>query len=338
MAGVVATGAAAGRSMDRAGMTSSLYPEISPLASGLLSVDDGAAVYWEQSGNPSGMPALYLHGGPGSGLRSGQYRRLFDPSRYCIIGIDQRGCGRSPPLAAEQPAALRHNTVDALIGDIEAVRAHLGIEKWLLCGMSWGVTLALATAQAHPGRVSRMVLGAITTTSREEVDWITGGIGRIFPEAFERFEREAGCRPGERIVEAYARRLAGDDAADREAAARSWNHWEETHISLDPSFTPIGTRFDAAAALGFATLVTHYWAHDGFLSGDREILAGMDRIAAIPAVLIHGRRDIGSLAITAHRLHRRWPASRLDILAEAGHGGPAMLAEMRRTLDAFAAD
>ncbi len=312
-----------------------LHPAIEPFASDLLPVDCGAAIYFEASGNAAGLPALYLHGGPGSSLGSGRYRRLFDPARYRIIGLDQRGCGRShPPVSG---TTLADNTTATLIADIEALRAHLGIEAWIVSGVSWGVTLALAYAVAHPGRVAGMVLGAITTTSREEVDWITGGIGRIFPEAFERFEQQSGRRPGERIVEAYARRLRGADADDRLAAARSWNAWEETHISLDPHHQPIATRFDAAAALGFATLVTHYWANDGFLRGEDAILNRMDRIATIPAVLIHGRRDIGSPAVTAHLLHRLWPASRLEILPEEGHGGPVMMAAMRQALDQFAA-
>ncbi|HWJ74532.1 MAG TPA: prolyl aminopeptidase [Kaistia sp.] len=310
-----------------------LYPESRPLESGLLPVDGGNAIYWELSGQATGTPALYLHGGPGSGLGSGRYRRLFDPARYRIVGIDQRGCGRSRPLAIDALDHLADNTTDALIADIEAVRHHLGIEAWLVSGVSWGVTLALAYAEAHTERVSRMVLGAITTTSREEVDWITGAIGRIFPEAFERFAQDSGRREGERIIEAYARRLAGDDADDRTAAAHAWNVWESTHISLDPNWSPIAARFDDEQARSFATLVTHYWAHDGFLRNGREIQAGIDRIAEIPAVLIHGRRDIGSPAITAYRLHRHWPASRLIILPEEGHGGPAMSAAMRQALD-----
>ncbi len=316
-------------------MTDELYPEIDPIESGLLPVDSDTLIYWEQSGSETGRPALYLHGGPGSSLGSGRYRRLFDPARYRIIGIDQRGCGRSLPRVS--PATLSQNTTAALIADIETVRAHLGIDAWIVSGVSWGVTLALAYAQAHPERVAGMVLGAITTTSRDEVNWITGSIGRLFPEAFERFEHEAHRHQGERIVEAYARRLAGEDHADRIAAARSWNDWESTHIQLDPHFTPVGTRFDEAAALCFATLVTHYWAHDGFLRDGAAILARMDRIAALPAVLIHGRRDIGSPSVTAHRLHRLWPASRLEILPDEGHGGPVMMAAMSGALDGFAA-
>ncbi|SHF15721.1 proline iminopeptidase [Kaistia soli DSM 19436] len=314
-------------------MTDVLYPEIDPLESGLLPVGHGNTVYWELSGHPAGSAALYLHGGPGSSLGSGRYRRLFDPARYRIVGLDQRGCGRSRPLAIDALDRLADNNTNALIADIEVLRRHLGITRWVVVGVSWGVTLALAYAEAHPERVSRMVLGAITTTSREEVDWITGSIGRIFPEAFERFAEDSKRRDGERIVEAYARRLAGDDVADRIAAARAWNDWESTHVSLDPNWSPITARFDEDEARAFATLVTHYWAHDGFLRKGREILAGTDRLAGIPAVLFHGRRDIGSPAVTAYRLHQQWPASRLIMLPEEGHGGPVMAAAMRRALD-----
>src|SRR5690242_12665640 len=195
------------------------YPPIEPLDCGHLRVSDGNEIYWEVSGNPAGKPALYLHGGPGSGLHTGSYRRRFDPRRYRIVGIDQRGCGRSRPLVTEDLGRLPHNTTQTLIEDIEAVRRHLGIERWLLSGASWGTTLALAYAQAHPDRVSELVLVAVTTTSRDEIDWITEGVGRIFPEAWQRFERESGRHSGERIVEAYARRLATGDRRESLRAA-----------------------------------------------------------------------------------------------------------------------
>lgn len=297
------------------------YPPIDPFDSGLLSVADGNEIYWEISGNPEGKPALYLHGGPGGGLRTGSYRRHFDPQRYRIVGIDQRGCGQSRPLATDALGELHRNTAQSLIEDIEAVRRHLEIETWLVSGVSWGTTLALAYAQAHSDRVSELVLVAVTTTSREEVNWITDGVRRIFPESWQRFEQASGRRDGERIVDAYARRLATGDMQDRLKAARAWNDWESTHVSLDPNWVPIDQRFGEEQGLAFATLVTHYWSNDGFLRNGKEILRRVSAIGHIPAVLIHGRRDISGPVITAWRLHKHWPASRLCIVESEGHGG-----------------
>ncbi len=309
------------------------YPSIQPFATGALHVEHGAAIYWEASGNPVGHPALYLHGGPGSGLGAGHYRRHFDPERYLVVGMDQRGCGRSRPLVTDSLATLHLNTTSALIGDIESVRRHLGIDTWLVSGVSWGTTLALAYAQQHPERVTDMVLVAVTTTSRREIEWITGSIGCLFPEAWSRFVEEADALDGERIVDAYARRLARGGAEDRERAARSWNDWEDVHVSLDPKAAKGGPRRDALSARAFATLVTHYWSNDGFLLGARAIAARMERIAHCPSVLIHGRHDIGSPAVTAWDLHRRWPASCLTIVETEGHGGPDCMALMSRACD-----
>jgi proline iminopeptidase len=310
-------------------------PLLDPIDAGLLSVSDGNDIYWEVSGNPDGKPALYLHGGPGSGLRSGGYRSYFDLQKYRVVGIDQRGCGRSRPLVTSALSALHRNTTQALFEDIEAVRRHLRVESWLVSGVSWGSTLALAYAQAHPERVSELVLVAVTTTSREEVDWITEGVGRIFPEAWQRFEQASIRRGGERVVEAYARRLATSDIQDRLQAARDWNDWESTHVSLDPNWTPIDRRFDEQQGLIFATLVTHYWSNDGFLRNGKEILDRISTIAHIPSVLICGRRDISGPAITAWRLHQSWPASRLFIIEPDGHGGPRSMEQMRLSLDSF---
>lgn len=312
-----------------------LYPPSEPSASGLLRVDDGNEIYWEVSGSPKGKPALYLHGGPGSGLRSGSYRQLFDPQRYYLVGIDQRGCGRSRPLAVENLADLPSNNTQVLIRDIEAVRRHLQIGTWLVSGVSWGATLALALAQSCPERVSEMVLMAVTTTSRAEVDWITEGVGRLFPKEWEDFNAASHRRPGERIVEAYARRLASDDNLDRLEAAKAWNEWESTHISLDPNFTPVSHRFDDERALVFATLVAHYWANDGFLRDGNAIFDRMSKIEDIPAVLIHGRRDYSGPLITPWRLYKAWPSSRLVVIDNEGHGGPECRAQMRVATDAF---
>jgi proline iminopeptidase len=313
-----------------------VHPPLDPFNAGLLSVSGRNEIYWEISGNPKGKPALYLHGGPGTALRSGDYRNHFDPQQYCIVGIDQRGCGRSRPLAIHTLGELDRNTAQLLIEDIEAVRKHLYIETWLVSGVSWGTTLALAYAQSHPSRVSELVLVAVTTTSREEIDWITEDVGRIFPEAWQRFEQASRRRGGERIVDAYARRLATGNIEDRLRAAKAWNDWELTHISLDPNSPPQKRSFDEEQDLPFATLVTHYWSNDGFLQNSREISRHIPTISHIPAVLIHGRRDISSPAITAWRLHQLWPASILCIVESEGHGGPQLREQMRIALESFA--
>jgi proline iminopeptidase len=205
----------------------------------MLPVTHDNEIYWETSGNPRGEPLIYLHGGPGMGLGE-SYRQRADPSRWLIIGLDQRGCGRSRPLVTDDLTDLRHNTTPALISDIEALREHLDVERWVLHGVSWGSTLALAYAQAHPERVRAIVLVAVTTTSRDEVEWVTDGVARIVPEAWQRFADASGRRPGERVIDAYARRLAdpNSDPDDRERAAADWDEWECQHTRLDPLWTP----------------------------------------------------------------------------------------------------
>lgn len=312
------------------------HSPVEPYATGLLTLGDGDQIYWETTGNPHGKPLLYLHGGPGGGLCHGGYRRNFDPERHHIIGIDQRGCGRSRPLAVDARDRLHRNTTARLIGDIEAVRQHLDVESWLVSGVSWGSTLALAYALTHPQRVTQLALVAVTTTSREEIDWITEGVGRIFPEAWSRFERASNRLGGERVVAAYARRLAGNDPADRSQAALDWDEWESVHISLDPLWTPERRHADPVQRETFATLVTHYWANDGFLTDGAEILGRIEEIGDIPAVLIHGRHDISAPAITPWRLHQHWPASQLVIVESEGHGGPESMERLRLAVDAWA--
>lgn len=239
-------------------------------------------------------------------------------------------------MAIDNLSELQSNTTQALIKDIEAVRARLRIHAWLVSGVSWGATLAIAYALAHPDTVTELVLSAVTTTSRREVDWITVGVGRVFPEAWRRFEQASGRIGGERIVEAYARRLASADMDDRLRAARAWNEWESTHISLDPNWVPIEKRFDEMQALAFATLVAHYWSNDGFLQNGNEILSRVSAIGHIPAVLIHGRRDISIPLVTAWHLHKHWPASRMHVVESEGHGGPQSIEQTRIALDDFA--
>jgi proline iminopeptidase len=313
-------------------MLRAVHPPIEPFASALLDVGAGTEIYWETSGNPHGRPALYLHGGPGSGLGPGGYRRRYDPERYLIVGIDQRGCGRSRPLITDALHTLGLNTTQSLIEDIEAVREHLGIDRWLISGVSWGTTLALAYAFEHPERVTELVLTAVTTTSRREVDWLTEDMGRVFPEAWHQFAGSSSREPDERIVSAYARRLAKGDLADRVAAADAWDIWEATHMLRGAGWL----HEDPAERLVYATLVTHYWSHDGFLVADAAILNRAADLHGIPTVVIHGRHDVSGPAITAWQLHQAIPGSRLSIVEQEGHGGPLMMQQMCDAIDSLA--
>lgn len=301
-----------------------MYPPIEPFATGMLSVGDGNEIYWETSGNPNGKPAIHLHGGPGSGIMTG-HRKRFDPERYLIVSFEQRGCGRSRPLATWNN--LTTNTTQALIGDIEALRAHLGIDRWLVTGMSWGTTLALAYAQARPDRVTEIVLGAVTTTTPREVEWLTEAMGNIFPREWDAFAAVPKAQPGQRIVDAYHALLTDPDPTVREQAARDWVRWEDTHVSLDPNRGPILANDDLAYQEVFATLVTHYWSHDAFL-GETQLLDNMPAIDHIPGVLIHGRLDISSPMRIPWELHRTWPDSELIVIDDEGHGGEKMIAAM----------
>lgn len=300
-----------------------MFPPIEPFDGGLLPTSDGNVIYWEASGNLDGKPALHLHGGPGSGTMTG-YRRRFDPDRFLIVSFDQRGCGRSRPLVSEPDTDLSTNTTQAQIADIESLRSHLGVERWLVTGLSWGTTLALAYAQAHPERVSELALAAVTTTSAAEVEWITEAIGRVFPREWEAFEIAAHRTPGQRIIDAYYELITDPDPAIRESAALAWCRWEDTHVSLDPRYAPNPRYEDPLFRQIFATLVIHYWKHAGF-AGEGGLLAHMDRVAEIPGVLIHGRLDVSSPFITAWELHKAWPTSELIVVDDEGHGGDAMI-------------
>ena len=319
------------------------------LEEGMLALDDGQQVAYEVSGVEHGVPALYLHGGPGGRLTSG-YRRNVPVDACRAVGMTQRGAPGSIPTAADASFDLASCTTDRMIADIEAMREHLEITAWIVQGVSWGSTLALAYAQAHPERVLGIVCMAVTSTSRREVDWITEGVGQIYPEAWDRFasfaERhgvfDRNDRSGgrTRLVEAYRRLLAADDHALVAAAAEEWMRWEDAHIAIgaggpgaahlpDPaSLSAVERREEERYRLGFARLVTHVWAHDAW-RGEHGILDRMDAIADIPGVLIHGRKDVSGPAITAWELHRAWPASRLIVVEEEGHGGPIMAAHWR---------
>lgn len=318
-----------------------MYERVSPVASGLLSMSDGQGVYWEDSGARDGIPLLYLHGGPGGGLGSRGYVTKADPSRYRILGIDQRGCGKSVPLALDPQHDLEANTTSRLIADLEELRAHLGIASWVLNGVSWGSTLAIAYAQAHPERVRGVIAMAVTTTSRWEVDWITETIGAVYPEEWELFVQHAeqaglGYRRGAtRLAEAYRQLMRHPDAAVREEASIAWARWEDAHIAIGTGGFQRDPRWDERAFRhNFVTLTTHYWANAGFC--DPPLLERMDRLAGIPAVLIHGRLDVSGPLRTAWEAHRRWPGSRLIVDEGEGHGGSTMVKAWRQANDDMA--
>jgi proline iminopeptidase len=306
---------------------------IEPFRSEILQLPDGSGMYWEASGNPKGKPALYLHGGPGSGMQT-WYRQHFDPERYLIVSFDQRGCGRSRPLVTDPDYDLGTNTTQALLADIEQLREHLGIERWLLAGVSWGTTLGLAYTQAYPERVSEIVLAAVTNTSRAEVTWITETIGCIFPEAWAEFEQTANRTAGQSLIDAYYRLIRHPDRRTRELAAEAWCKWEDVLVSLNPQAQPSARFADPDFRMIFATLVIHYWANAAFLDG-QEILQNMKRIAHLPGVLIHGRLDVSGPLQTAWQLHQRWSKSRLIVVETEGHGGAVMWNEFGKAIANF---
>jgi proline iminopeptidase len=295
-------------------------PEIEPFDRGFLDAGDGHEVYWERCGNPNGVPALYLHGGPGSGSSPGQ-RRFFDPERFHAVLFDQRGCGRSRPLFEGDPSSLAANTTHHLIRDIELLREMLGVDRWVVLGLSWGTTLGLAYAQRHPERIRGMVLALVTTTSAREVEWLTEGVGRIFPQQWHRFSSAVPEElRGLRLVDAYAEMLGDPDPAVRARAAEEWCAWEDAHVSLTPGHRPNSRFEDPDFRIRFAGLVTHYWRHAAFLEDD-QLIREAGRLAGTPGVLIHGRYDVSGPVETPWRLSRAWQGSELVVLDDAGHGG-----------------
>lgn len=295
-------------------------PVVEPFEKGMLEVGDGHSVYFECVGNPAGAPVLYLHGGPGSGASVGQ-RRLFDLERQRGIIFDQRGSGRSRPLASEPDADLAANTTALLVSDIEAIRTHLGVDGWTVLGMSWGTTLGLAYAQTHPQWLHGLVLALVTTTSRREVEWITEGVGRIFPAEWDRFASAVPAHlEGMRLVDAYAEMLFDPDPTVQERAAVEWCAWEDAHVSLAPGHQPSPRYSDPEYRLRFARLVTHYWRNAAFLEED-QLIRDAVRLNGIPGTLIHGRFDVSSPLETPWRLSRQWETSELHVMDDAGHGG-----------------
>jgi proline iminopeptidase len=293
-----------------------LYPSSRPFQKGRLRVSDLHELYYEQCGNPQGKPAVFLHGGPGGGVNAGM-RRFFNPERYHIVLFDQRGCGASRPHAE-----LRENTTWDLVGDIEKLRTHLGIERWLVFGGSWGSTLALAYAERHPERVTELVLRGIFLLRRSELEWFYQnplGAGSIFPDLWEQFV--AVIPPAERgeMMQAYYRRLTSDDAATRATAARAWSTWEgaTSFLRINPDFVAKFENPEFAAA--FARIEAHYFVNGGFLEQDDQLLRDVGRLRNIPAVIVQGRYDMVCPLRSAWDLHRAWPEADFRIVPDAGH-------------------
>ncbi len=300
-----------------------LYPDIGPFETVYLPLSGEHVMYWEQVGNPRGHPALFLHGGPGAGAGA-VHRRFFDPGHWRVVIFDQRGAGRSRPLGS-----LVDNTTAHLVEDIERLRRHLGIERWLLFGGSWGSTLAIAYAQAHPERVVGCVLRGVFLGRPVEVDWFMHGLARVFPDAHAAF---AGFLPeAERadLLGAYLRRLTDPDPAIHMAAARAWSAYEGSCSTLLPSPETVASFAQDRTALGLARIEAHYFQHDLFLPPG-GLLAHMDRLASVPAEIVQGRYDMICPPATAFDLAAAWHGARLTLIPDAGHS--ALEPGVRRAL------
>jgi len=312
------------------------YPPIEPYETGMLDAGDGNLIYWETCGNPNGVPALIVHGGPGSGCTT-SVRSALNPQCYRIILFDQRNCGRSTPHASDPAADMSRNTTGHLISDMERLREHLGVDTWLLRGGSWGVTLSLAYAERHPEHVLGMILVGITTTRWSELNWLYRGAGRIFPEAWARFRDFADAEdyrlptdtepPIGGLLMAYSQLMENPDPGIRTQAAAEWVTWEDAVISMEHHGTPglYGNRRDAAR-LAFVRICAHYFAHGGFLD-DGALIRDAGKLAGIPGILIHGRNDLGGPVITAWELARAWPGAELIIIDDSGHTGSTAMQE-----------
>ncbi|WP_455230028.1 prolyl aminopeptidase [Geopseudomonas aromaticivorans] len=291
----------------------SLYPEIKPYARHQLAVDHPHELYVDESGIPDGLPVLFVHGGPGAGCDEAS-RRWFDPTVYRIVTFDQRGCGRSTPHAS-----LDRNTTWDLVADMERIREHLGIDKWVLFGGSWGSTLSLAYAQTHPERVHALILRGIFLCRPQEIQWFyQEGASRLFPDYWEDYLAPIPQEERHDLVDAFYRRLAGADQIAQMHAAKAWSIWEGRTATLRPNGQVIERFSEPQRALSIARIECHYFVNNAFLE-ENQLLRDMHKIAHIPGVIVHGRYDVVCPLDNAWALHQAWPNSELSIIRDAGH-------------------
>lgn len=307
-----------------------LYPAVDPYHHAWLQAPPSHSIYYEQCGNPDGQPVVVLHGGPGSGCTPVQ-RRFFDPAHYRIILLDQRGCKRSQP-----PGCIEENTAQHLVNDLESLREHLGIARWLVFGGSWGSTLALSYATTHPSAITGLILRGIFLCRPGELDWFLYQTKHFFPEAWEKFASYLPDDERADILKAYRRRVFSNDTHTALPAALNWSNFETEIMSLLPSDAP-ASPVDEAFIIGRARVQLHYLANGGFVNG-QELLAHIDRIRHIPAIIVQGRYDMVCPPITAYELHQAWPEARLTVIPDAGHSAmePGIVQALVNATRAFA--
>ncbi len=310
----------------------SFYPGIQPFNRGRLKVSERHEIYFEECGNPQGKPALVLHGGPGGGI-SPFLRQMHDPAHYRIVLFDQRGCAQSTPHAE-----LEENTTWHLVADIEALRRHLGVERWQVMGGSWGSTLALAYAETYPERVTELILRGIFTLRKSEIRWFyQQGADALFPDAWEGFIAPIPEEERHDLLSAYHRRLTGPDPEAQLACARAWSQWEGATLSLLPDEKRVADFGEERFALAFARIECHYFVNRGFFERDGQLLAEAHRLKPIPGVIIQGRYDVVTPAVTAWDLHKAWPEAEFRIIEDAGHAAiePGITDALVRATDRF---
>lgn len=313
--------------------THSLYPEVESFATHYFDVGDGHTLYVEEAGTETGIPALFLHGGPGGGIAASN-RRFFDPDRYRVVFVDQRGSGKSTPQGS-----VHANTTPHLIEDLEVVRQHLGIERWMLFGGSWGSTLSLAYAQKYSERVTGLILRGIFMLRRSERNWFyQDGLRNIQPEEWERFA--SVIPPNERsdVLAAYERRLLGNNPEEAQRCSQAWARWEAVNSSLEPDSRLIETLIEPTMALNMARIMVHYLTNGGFFPSEDALLDGVEKIRTIPTVIIQARYDLCCPITTAYELARRWPEAQFNVIPAAGHSSmePQTTSALIAATDSFA--